>query len=239
MRKTHLLIIDDDAAWTRIAAEFFARAGYTVGSAATCAEGLRRLRLARPDAILLDFHLTDGDGGEVCAAVRTDSELKKVPVIMVSADPTQEADAYLLHQADAFALKDGNFNRLVGVVEALLRRVGWERGITEKGDIRLEADGGRAYRSSRPLPSLSPEQFRLFSLLLDRSPAFVTEEEIARVVFNSDRSPELADAIRGLIYRLRLKLGRRLGRRVKNRSGRGWIYLPPRPDKRNSAPGSP
>ncbi|MBI4350567.1 MAG: response regulator [Elusimicrobia bacterium] len=239
MKKTDLLIIDDDPDWMKFAVRFFSSAGYGVQTASDGAEGLGMARRRRPGAILLDFHMDGADGGKVCAAIRADAGLRKIPIIMVTVDPGEEENAYFEYKADAFVFKGDKLTKVQGIVEAVLRRVGWERGTLEKGDIRLEPEGCRVFRRSKLLASLSREQFRLLSLLLERSPAFVTEEEIARRLFNSDCAPEKEDAIRGLVYRLRVSLGRGLGRRIKNKSSRGWIYVQPRPEKRNSAPAPP
>jgi two-component system nitrate/nitrite response regulator NarL len=58
-----VLIVDDDPEFRRRASRVLADRGYdVVGTAATVAQARARLRDARPDAVLLDVNLPDGDG---------------------------------------------------------------------------------------------------------------------------------------------------------------------------------
>lgn len=225
----NILIVDDDPVWLRAISSLFTLAGYAVRQARTCAEALKLAADGRHDAILLDFHLADGDGGDICAAIRADAAINKVPIIMISADPLEEQNAYFRYKADAFVLKGTELMKIRGVVESLLRRVSWERGTIEKDDLRLEPRDFQVLRGKKLLASLSPDQFALLALLLEKSPEVVSEDDIAKRVFDSDFAPDKTDAIRGLVYRLRLSLGRQIGRRIRNKSGRGWTYVSPRP----------
>ena len=230
--KTHtILIVDDDKDWLRSASKFFIFFNYEVLTAPTCAEGLALARKRRPDCVLLDFHLPDSDAGVFCSSVRSDPALKKTPVIVASVDGGQECSCYLNHQADGFMLKGGPLNTIRLMVESLLRRVRWERGIIEKGDLCLETESLTVFRNSKPLIRLTLEQFRFFYLLLEKSPCFVPESDLLEFIFVTNVTPKF-DSLRGLANRLRVKLGPRLGRRIKNKSASGWIYVQPPKDPR-------
>ena len=58
-----VLVVDDDAAFRALAARTLRSWGYVVvGEAATFAEALERPTALRPDAVLVDIGLPDGDG---------------------------------------------------------------------------------------------------------------------------------------------------------------------------------
>jgi DNA-binding NarL/FixJ family response regulator len=58
-----VLIVDDDPDFRQRAGRVLADRGYdVVGSAATVAQARAGIREARPDAVLLDVNLPDGDG---------------------------------------------------------------------------------------------------------------------------------------------------------------------------------
>jgi DNA-binding response OmpR family regulator len=57
-----VLIVDDDPEFRQRASRVLADRGYDVGTAATVAQARVGLRDARPDAVLLDVNLPDGDG---------------------------------------------------------------------------------------------------------------------------------------------------------------------------------
>jgi len=105
MKKRTILVIDDDLIWHRLIGRFLVDTGYKIYTAATCADGVKLAALHKPDCIVLDFHLTDGDAVCVCSAIKADEELKKIPVIIFSSDPCAEIAAYAQCQASYFLLK--------------------------------------------------------------------------------------------------------------------------------------
>lgn len=83
--------------------------------------GLSAARSARPDLILLDLHLPDGDGQTVLAALHADPLLRDVPVVIVSADATRsQMDAFLQLGVVAYLTKPLNVNQVLGVVDQAL-----------------------------------------------------------------------------------------------------------------------
>lgn len=105
MEKRSILVIDDDLIWHKLIGGFLAGIGYKVYAAATCADGVKQAALHKPDCIVLDFHLTDGDAVSVCSALKSDDTTKKIPVIIFSSDPCAEPSAYAQCQASYFLLK--------------------------------------------------------------------------------------------------------------------------------------
>lgn len=85
-----ILLVDDDESLRKTLAEQLALDGeFTCVEAGTAADALKVAIAERPDAILLDVGLPDGDGRQVCAALRKAGV--NVPVIMVTAS-SGEAD---------------------------------------------------------------------------------------------------------------------------------------------------
>lgn len=122
MGRQSILIIDDDLIWHNLIGRFLAGTGYIVYGAATCADGVKQAALHKPDCIVLDFHLTDGDAVTVCSALRSDDTTKKIPVIIFSSDPAAEITAYAQCRADNFLLKgEGSLNKLPAAIKRILR----------------------------------------------------------------------------------------------------------------------
>jgi DNA-binding response OmpR family regulator len=228
MYKPGILVIDDDLACLRmISTKALDDSKYQIFTASSCAEGIRLAATSRPDCILLDYHLKDGDAADVCKVIRSDESLKKTPIIVISGDPTRSIEAEEDCQADRFIAKGVPLAEYDAAIQSLLRRVAWERGILEKGDLRIEAATGLVWKDGKQVAQLSAERFQLFALLVERSPQFVTEEEICRTVFHSIATTSKNTSVKVLIYRLRHDLGL-LARRVRNTRNKGWIYLQPR-----------
>jgi signal transduction histidine kinase/CheY-like chemotaxis protein len=79
-----VLVIDDDATARELIGEHLAAEGFSVATATGGLEGLKRAKELRPLAITLDVIMPDLDGWSVLAALRQDSELAEIPVIMVT-----------------------------------------------------------------------------------------------------------------------------------------------------------
>jgi DNA-binding NarL/FixJ family response regulator len=79
-----VLIVDDDRHFRRAVTELLAACGYrVVGEAASAREGLALASTLRPDAVLLDVNLPDGDGISVAAGLSVDGEPR---VLLTSTD---------------------------------------------------------------------------------------------------------------------------------------------------------
>jgi len=228
MHHCKLLIVDDEASWVALAARCFPPPEYKVYTAETCAEGLKIFDLHKPDCVLLDYNMVGQNAEVFCQKVRSEERLIRTPIIIISVDFAREISAYTVCQADGFVPKIDFVSKAPAVVEMVLRRVNWERGVIKAGDVKLEKNKFQVSRRARPAINLSPDQFQLFYLLLQESPNFLSEDAISKYLYASDFAPQNTDSIRGLIQRLRKKLGRQLGRRIKNKSRLGWIYLQPR-----------
>ena len=79
-----VLVIDDDATARELITEHLKGEGFSVMTAAGGLEGLKLAKELRPIAITLDVMMPDLDGWSVLAALRQDTELAEIPVIMVS-----------------------------------------------------------------------------------------------------------------------------------------------------------
>ncbi|MHA2621445.1 MAG: response regulator [bacterium JZ-2024 1] len=86
MKKGHrLLLIDDDSDFVSATRTVLESAGYTVDFAYTPKEGLKALRSARYDLLLLDIHMGRGAEGVLLArSLRRDPALKDLPVLIVT-----------------------------------------------------------------------------------------------------------------------------------------------------------
>lgn len=65
-----ILVVDDEEDYRVLFKRVLARAGYSVVTAATAAEGVAAYAREAPDLVLLDANLPDGDGFAVCREIR-------------------------------------------------------------------------------------------------------------------------------------------------------------------------
>jgi len=81
---TTLLLIDDDPHVHEVMGAMLAREGYRVEHVSSGLNALETVRNLNPAAILLDVMMPQVDGWAVLAALKKDSELSGIPVIIVS-----------------------------------------------------------------------------------------------------------------------------------------------------------
>lgn len=222
-----LLIIAGDAFWVSTILRFFKLYKFDIFTATTYSGGLALAEIHRPDCILIDCQIVDASGVNLCAVIRAHPIINKTPIVMMSVDPDAEAGSCLKCQADAFVLKWTPFEKIRMTIEVLLRRIRWERGVFEKYDIRIQSSNLHVFHGKNIVSKLSPEQFKLFSLLLEKSPGYVPVQELCREILGEAFFPPKPDAIKMIAYRLRKNLGAVLGRRIKSKKALGWVYLHP------------
>ncbi len=87
-----VLIVEDAAVLRKHLARLFAREGYTVTTAASCAEALAQLHRTRFDVLLLDLALPDGDGLDLLAGLR-ERQPRQTLLMTASCTPEKERRA--------------------------------------------------------------------------------------------------------------------------------------------------
>jgi DNA-binding response OmpR family regulator len=121
MQKNRILIVDDEpdivqALQTRLEQENF--------ECLTAYDGNRGLELARaqkPDLIILDVMVPNLDGYKVCRLLKFQKELKRIPIIMLTARDKAE-DRLLGEQTniDYYMTKPFSLDRLVATIKQFL-----------------------------------------------------------------------------------------------------------------------
>jgi adenylate cyclase len=110
-----VLVVDDDATARELVADHLKSEGFSVVTASGGLEGLKLAKQVKPTVITLDVMMPDLDGWSVLAALREDSELADVPVIMVSTLDEQRRGAAL--GAAGYLTKPIDRERLRGLLD--------------------------------------------------------------------------------------------------------------------------
>ncbi|MGK7909672.1 MAG: diguanylate cyclase [Synechococcus sp.] len=80
----NLLIVDDNSANLRLLGTLLDREGYSVRPVATATQALQLLETVHPDLVLLDIHMPELDGYEVCKRIKQTPATANIPVIFIS-----------------------------------------------------------------------------------------------------------------------------------------------------------
>lgn len=180
-----LLMIDDDAALTRMVGEYLTARGLPVTAAHGVAEGERLLRSEAFDALILDAMLPDGDGFELCRRLR---ERSRLPVIMLTARG-EEVDRIVGLElgADDYLPKPFSPRELLARLRALLRRAQGGQAVASGDQLqfgRLSLDkGALEARLDGRVCDITAHQFSLLWALASHAGRVLSREallELAR-----------------------------------------------------------
>lgn len=91
---TGVLIVDDSVSFRAAARALLEEGGFTVvGEAATAAEGLAAARRLRPDCVLLDVQLPDGDGFAIATLLAEEDD--RPAVVLISSRDLKDLEPLL------------------------------------------------------------------------------------------------------------------------------------------------
>ena len=120
MRKTEILLVEDDAEISRLTAMYLEVEGFEVSIIDDGALALDAIRNTNPDLIILDLMLPGMSGIEICKYAR---EFYQQPILVLTACDDDVSEVSLLKiGADDFLVKPLRPHVLVARIEALLRR---------------------------------------------------------------------------------------------------------------------
>ncbi len=124
-----ILLVEDNPGDARLTREVFGE-GQTLNEIHVVSDGVEALRFLRkenpfpsaprPDLVLLDLNLPRKDGQELLAEIKSDVELRSIPIIVLTTSAADEDidRTYLLH-ANAFITKPVDLDQFIEVVRSI------------------------------------------------------------------------------------------------------------------------
>ena len=222
-----ILVVEDEAAIRRFVRLALGAEGHTVHEADSVARGLIEAGTRRPDLVVLDLGLPDGDGIEVIHGLRRWST---VPVIVLSAR-SQEADkiAALDAGADDYLVKPFGAGELMARVRAQLRRhyqqtPGGEPLIAF-GDVRIDLARRTAERAGQPL-HLTPIEYKLLTHLASQPDRVITHQQLLKAVWGPGHADD-THYVRVHMANLRKKVedNPAMPRHLRTEAGIGYRFV--------------
>jgi len=198
------LLIEDDAKLAALLVEFLGVHGIAVEVARDGATGRAKAASRAFDVILLDLGLPDGDGLDVCRAIRTTSRL---PLLMLTARG-DEADRIVGLElgADDYLAKPFSPRELLARMRAVLRRATPE-AVSERlraGPIAIDVESRRVHVDDREV-ELTGLEFDLLLVLARRAGRVVPRDAMMELAGRAEHVGDRTVDVH--VAKIRAKLG--------------------------------
>jgi DNA-binding response OmpR family regulator len=112
-----ILIIEDEIDLLKITEFRLSKSGYRTISATDGKKGLELASQYRPNLILLDLNIPKIDGFEVCKRLKSNADLKKIPIIIITASYLNVVEKKSSLKAECILLKPYELKDLLSNVK--------------------------------------------------------------------------------------------------------------------------
>jgi len=225
-----ILIVEDHDGIRDALAAYLRREGMTARTARDAAQARRMIEEAEPDLIVLDVMMPGEDGFSLCRHVRATS---RIPIIFLTAvNEVGQRVAGLEIGADDYLTKPFEPVELLARIRTVLRRSGSEPAAPAPARRRLafdrwvfDMDRRELIDADKVCVPLSAAEFRLLSVLVERSGVVLTREQLLDLT--QGRNAQSFDrSIDNQVSRLRKKLEAdpREPRLIRTVWGGGYVF---------------
>ena len=207
MKKTRILVVDDDLVNVKLLRANLEVRGYEVLAAMDGTEALETVEREQPDLIILDIMMPKMDGIEVCRRLR---EWSQVPIIMLSGrgDIADKVECLNLG-ADDYLAKPFGVEELIARVRAVLRRTEAVGAVPAQpsftcNNIEINFSQRRITVAGREV-RLTPTEYNLLQELVVNAGKVLTHAHLLNKVWGLEYGEE-REYLRVFVGRLRKEL---------------------------------
>ena len=119
----HILIAEDDPNIRRMLVVWLGREGYRTAEACNGREALLAMRAGQVDLVILDLMMPEVTGLEVLAERAGEAQLRRIPVIIITANRADSVPAVFTDRICALLPKPFNLETLHALIASCLERV--------------------------------------------------------------------------------------------------------------------
>lgn len=175
-----IVVVEDDQDLCTLLEYNLGKNGYRVITFHRIGGALKAILERRPDLILLDVMLPDGDGFDFCRQLRGNSQTAGIPLLFLTAR-SQEIDRVLGLEigGDDYITKPFSPRELLARIRAHLRRghKNDQRKVLSAQGLEIDFHARRASRGGRPL-SLTATEFALLGFLAENQGKAYTRKQL-------------------------------------------------------------
>ena len=223
-----LLVVDDEATILELLSGSLRLAGFEVVTAASGGEAVRAAVSSRPDLVLLDVMMPDGDGFDALRRIRSGGS--EVPVIFLTArDEVSDRVRGFTVGGDDYVTKPFSLEELLGRIRAVLKRTQPDApgsGLRVAG-LELDEDAHEV-KQDGALVALTPTEYRLLRFLMVNAGRAVSKGEILDHVWGQGPDRD-GNVVEPCVSYLRRKVDQGEPRLIHTVRGFGYVLRIPPP----------
>jgi len=180
-----ILIVDDEPDIIELVRYNLAKDGFDVDMAKDGADAFEKIKKNYYDLLILDLMLPLMSGLDICKAVKRDTKLEKMPIIMLTAK-ADEVDRVIGLElgADDYVTKPFSPRELIARVKAVLRRTRKEEkaavNVISAGDITLDLNRYAVFVGNKEV-EVSATEFKLLEFLMKNKGKYLLERNFLTV----------------------------------------------------------
>jgi two-component system, OmpR family, KDP operon response regulator KdpE len=185
-----ILVIDDENQIRRFLKIALEAQGFAMLEAATSKDGLVQAAMHRPDLIILDLGLPDGEGIDTLRKLR---EWASVPVIVLSVRDAEEDKIGLLDAgADDYLTKPFSAGELIARIRVALRHAApsAQEGVFRSGPLEVDLTTRGVRVKGKPV-KLTATEFDLLRLFVKHAGLVLTHQQILREIWGAASGDEM------------------------------------------------
>ena len=183
-----VLIVEDEKALAEILEYNFKKEGYTVDTALDGEIALDKIIFKAPDLVILDWMLPKLSGIELCRKIRSNKNVKNIPIIMLTARGEEKDRLKGLEMgADDYVTKPFSINELLARAKAVLKRIRpifAEKEVTFE-DIKINIGTHKVFRNSKEI-KLGPTEFNLLRFFMENISRVFSRQQLLNHVWKHD-----------------------------------------------------
>lgn len=205
VKKNLILVVDDEPQIRKLLRITLQSEGYKVEESDKSSEAVRMAASLKPDLIILDLGLPDGDGKDVLSEIR---EWSQTPIIVCSVrDNDNEVIESLNRGADDYVTKPFNPNILLARIQASLRKAATqEAGEPQLNNGYISIDLVRhEVKINGEVTSLTPKEYDLLRYFMINRGKMITHKQLLHEIWGQAHTEDM-QYLRVYISQLREKI---------------------------------
>jgi len=216
-----LLVVDDEPTILELLSGSLRLAGFEVVTATSGAEAVQAAAASRPDLVLLDVMMPNGDGFEALHRIRSG---------LTARDEVHDRVKGFEEGGDDYVTKPFSLDELLGRIRAVLKRTRPDAPGSRLRVADLELDeSAHEVRRAGAIVALTPTEYRLLQFLMVNAGRVVSKGQILDQVWGHDDPDRDGNVVEPCVSYLRRKVDQGQPRLIHTVRGFGYVLRIPPP----------